>query len=290
MAEGYDIQIVIPVYNASKTIVKCLDSLKNQTFEDWQALCIDDCSTDGSFKVLCEYAKTEPRVRVMQNQSNLGASGARNKLLELADAEYIMFVDGDDSIEPDMLKTMYDFAKNGFDVVQSGFVYDFENGKSIVPNGAFKRDTELCGKRIKKVYLKMSCGINMNHVCMKLIRREVINGIRFDESMKTGEDLVFCTQMFENVDSYKFINKPFYRYFRSQNSLTGGGLGFKYKWKANIKAQNKIKQSMRRIGIKNPAYYIMASLRIYVVTISKIFRTLREKAFLRKGDADNEKT
>ena len=79
----------------------------------------------------------------------------------------------------------------------------------------------------------MSTGINMNHVCMKLIRTELIKDIRFDPTLKTAEDLKFCVELFCKVESYYFINRAFYHYCRNEESLTGRGLGGREKLKAN---------------------------------------------------------
>ncbi len=273
------IQVIVPVYNAEKTLRKCLDSVLAQEFEDYEVLLCDDASKDRSSEIMEEYAAKDARFCVLYNRENVGASGTRNRMLEQVTAKYVLFLDGDDTIEPKMLETLYRKAEEGNDVVQCRFLYDFESGRSLTPKGVFPKDTALCGKDIAVVYRKMCTGILMNHVCMKLIRADVIGKLRFDESLKTGEDLVFCARLFENVEHYFFLDKVFYHYFRNTGSLTGTGLSSKEKWAANLKAAKAIRESMKARGIKNPGYFMLAFMRIYIITISKIFRTAREKMF-----------
>ena len=99
--------IIIPVYNVAPYLRECLDSVLAQTFTDWECICIDDGSTDGSGAILDEYAAKDSRFRVF-HQQNAGVSAARNKGLDEAQGEWVCFVDGDDAIAPNWL----DFARN----------------------------------------------------------------------------------------------------------------------------------------------------------------------------------
>ncbi len=278
----YDIQIIIPVYNSEGTLNKCIRSLQEQTYTHWQAILIDDCSTDAGYNLLLEYAKTDYRLCVYKNEKNIGVSATRNRALKKIDADWVAFLDSDDWWEPDMLDTLYQKAKEGIDVVQCRYMYDFSNGTTIIPKGVFKSDIRLDNYDMRKVYYKMLTGINMNHVCMKLMSSKVIRNLCFDENMKTAEDLDFCAKMFKSVKSYYFIDKVLYHYFRGGFSLTGSSLTAKEKWHANCAVASTIHKTMKEANIKNPIYYLLVKLRIYIITLSKIFRNFGEKSANRK--------
>ena len=116
------ISIIIPMYNVEKYLRRCLDSVKNQTFENWQAICVDDGSPDKSGEIAEEYAKTDKRF-VVVHKENGGLSDARNAGMPKASGEYIMFLDSDDFIHPQTMEIAYNLAqKNNSDIVS--FTYD----------------------------------------------------------------------------------------------------------------------------------------------------------------------
>ena len=105
------ITVIIPVYNTEKFLKDCLDSLVEETEKDIEIIAIDDASTDHSLEILEEYAKIYPNIRVIRNEKNIGVSETRNKGIELAEGEYITFVDSDDYINPNMYKELYEVAQ-----------------------------------------------------------------------------------------------------------------------------------------------------------------------------------
>ena len=105
------ISVIIPVYNIEKYLPECLDSLLNQTFRDFEIICVNDGSKDDSLKILETYAQKDSRIRVITKE-NGGSGSARNRGLAEAQGEYIQFVDGDDYFEPQMLEKLYKLAEN----------------------------------------------------------------------------------------------------------------------------------------------------------------------------------
>ena len=95
------LSVIIPVYNVEKYLKKCLDSVLNQEFKNFEIICIDDCSTDSSLKILKEYAKSNERIKVLQNNTNLGLGLTRNIGLNAAMGKYIHFLDSDDFLNKD---------------------------------------------------------------------------------------------------------------------------------------------------------------------------------------------
>ena len=277
------VQIIIPVYNCEKTINKCIDSVLKQTFSDWQVLLVDDCSTDNSKQIIDDYIKKDSRFFYYKNDKNSGASTTRNNALDKVESEYVAFLDSDDFWEEDMLKTLYDKAKQyNADVVQCRFIYDFPNGTQVLPKGVFDKEMFLEGKLLKKAYIKMMTGINMNHVCMKLIRTSLIKDIRFDVTMPTAEDLDFCVRLFNNVKRYCFTPKVMYHYFRHEESLTGKSLSFTTRLKANKKVSKQMKRSLPIWNVDTAFYRFLASMRPYIIIVSKAFRILRERSISKR--------
>ena len=273
----YVVQIVIPVYNSGNYLRRCLDSLKAQTFERWQALLIDDGSTDNSAEIIREYSLHDERF-VYTRQENSGVSAARNHALSKLDAEYTAFLDSDAYWETDMIELLYTKAQeSNADVVQCRYMYDYTSGKQEIPAGAFKKDECLEGKSLNKVYLKMMTGINMNHVCMKLIKTSLVDDLRFESSLKTAEDLHFCVRLFKDVKKYCFINRPLYHYCRNENSITGKGLSFREKFKANRYVSKEMAKALPHWGIDRLPYRFLTYARPYTIIVSKVIRILREK-------------
>lgn len=119
------ITVIIPVYNTEEFLKDCLDSLVEQTEKDIEIIAIDDASTDHSLEILEEYAKIYSNIRVISNEKNIGVSETRNKGIELAEGEYITFVDSDDYINPNMYKELYEVAQkyNHPDLITTGFIF-----------------------------------------------------------------------------------------------------------------------------------------------------------------------
>ena len=116
------ISIIIPMYNVEKYLRRCLDSVQNQTFKQWQAICVDDGSPDKSGEIAEEYAKKDKRFIVVHKE-NGGLSDARNYGMPHATGQYIMFLDSDDFIHPQTMEIAYNTAiKNKSDIVS--FTYD----------------------------------------------------------------------------------------------------------------------------------------------------------------------
>jgi len=125
------VSVIVPAYNTEKYIKECLDSLLAQTFKDFEAICIDDGSTDKSLSIFNEYAARDPRIEVL-SQKNQGVVAARNNAIAAAHGEYIFPLDSDDMIAPDCLESLYNFiTANDYAVVGSSARYfgELKKGK-----------------------------------------------------------------------------------------------------------------------------------------------------------------
>lgn len=117
----YDISIIIPIYNVEKYLTDCLNSVCHQTKEDIEIICVDDCSTDDSSKVIDEFAQRDDRIKVIRNQENRGLLYTRKVGVLAATGKYIMFLDGDDFYSEDACEIAYDQIENeSVDILQFG--------------------------------------------------------------------------------------------------------------------------------------------------------------------------
>ena len=126
------ISVIVPVYNTSKFLEKCLNSIIEQNFKDIEIIIINDCSTDNSLKIINGFIKIDSRIILINKEKNEGLSAARNSGIEIARGEYILHIDSDDWIEENYFKNIYENAiNNQADMVISDYYLDFNNGKII---------------------------------------------------------------------------------------------------------------------------------------------------------------
>lgn len=123
------VSVVIPVYNAGKYLERTLECVINQTFKDFEVLCINDCSTDNSVELLEEFAKKDYRIKIINNEKNLGAALTRNVGIDNARGEYIYFLDSDDYIEQKYLECMVEkIEQENCDIVLNMSIQSESNG------------------------------------------------------------------------------------------------------------------------------------------------------------------
>ena len=201
-----DFSIIIPIYNAEKSLEKCLDSVNAQTFESYEVILIDDGSTDQSLSICKRYEIQNKRFRV-HHQNNAGPSAARNAGLDIAEGKWICFVDSDDCIEASYLQEIWDAAQNYYtDVVFIGYSKVNENGTKEVFLPGEVMETNI------KTALALSEHDMFGYTWIKAFRRGSIKEIRFDASLNLFEDEVFTCQVLPYCRRIGVVNKPIYNY------------------------------------------------------------------------------
>ena len=203
------VSIVIPVYNAEKSLGRCITSVLRQTYSDYEVILVDDGSSDRSFAICSEFAQSDGRIKVLQ-QPNGGVSIARNTGLEHARGSWITFIDSDDYVEKNYLKNLVDgIVDDKTDVVITGYVTVDTQGKTISTQPRQARIT------IKTFVETMDDWERFfNGPCAKLYNTKIIQKyvIRFPAGVHIGEDkvfnskfLLFCRQLaFVDVADYKY--------------------------------------------------------------------------------------
>ena len=216
--------IIIPVYNVAPYLRECLDSVLAQTFTDWEAICVDDGSTDGSGAILDEYAVKDNRFRVI-HQSNAGVSSARNKALDEAQGEWICFLDSDDKVECHWLEDIADGAKRHPEVDWIRTSYrDWLEGKvpQPLPEGNVNKYSERIHEDVRPVTWDMLAYNGM--MTVNIFKREKVNGVRYVVGLKHHEDFCFTLDyMMQSVSSHILLTIPNddYRYRRRASSANG---------------------------------------------------------------------
>lgn len=205
------ISVIVPVYKVEKYLGRCVESILTQTFEDFELILVDDGSTDRSGEICDEYAAKDDRIRVIHKQ-NGGVSSARNAGLDAAQGEFVAFVDSDDYVEPDYLQVL---CNHNVDLSFCGSVRHLEDG-SIKDNLIPTVDKGKNEKKLLQVWLEKGY---LCSVWAKLIRKSIINSLRFREDMCYGEDSVFVMSIANRCNTYFCTDKIMYHYVK-YDSLT----------------------------------------------------------------------
>ena len=191
------ISVIIPVYNAEKYLRSCIDSVLAQTYKDFELLLIDDGSKDSSGAICDEYAAQDARVSVFHKE-NGGVSSARNLGLDNAQGEWITFVDSDDYIEENFLKS---FEGNlDADLVVGGMIENGPQGQLLrnIPSGYHLPPTFAIEGNLTKLAFQSAWG--------KLFRGSLVKKLRFDESMIIGEDHFFILRYVYIAKSMRILD------------------------------------------------------------------------------------
>ena len=218
------ISIVVPVYKVEPYLAKCIESILAQTVSDLELILVDDGSPDNCPRICDEYAECDKRIKVI-HQQNRGVSAARNAGLEIAQGEYIGFVDPDDWVAPEMYGDMLEALKqNNADMAICGYEY-YNEGGNVDDNRRYPvTETERLTQRdVLDRFGDMPPTVR-HGVVNKLFSRRMLGSQRFVEGLHSSEDVLFLTEYVRKIKSAVFIHQPFYCNLVRQGSATHGGL------------------------------------------------------------------
>ena len=213
------VSVIIPAYNAEKYIKNSLDSVVNQVYKNLEIIIVDDASTDNTKKIIKEYADKDDRIIPFYQSKNKGVSAARNVGLKVASGEYIVFVDSDDYLTKDAIRRMVDLA----DKYNSDYIDSYHLLYLKKKNGKMVSFTEHKFPKETREYGSLKDNINIldmyAYITGKLIKKDLIKGLEFNESLSRYEDLVFEHELKKKLKNYVFLNKPIYFYYQREDSL-----------------------------------------------------------------------
>ncbi len=214
------VSIIVPIYNVAQYVERCMESLRNQTMQDFEVLCVDDHGQDASVSIIQEYISANglgERWRVLETPTNSGPAVVRNIGIQAAIGEYIAFVDSDDWIEPDMLEVLYRNAvAYQADLSSGACVWDYPDGiRCIACNPHVGSGT--IDRQQRKYLLKHY----VSNFYTMLFRRAWLldNGILFPNA-KSGEDSSFMGQCYLMAERVVQIDKPIYHYVIHKQSIS----------------------------------------------------------------------
>ncbi len=213
------ISVIIPVYNTGKKLNKCLKSVVNQTYNDIEILLVDDHSTDEITKRLIhEWVKKDPRIKLICKNINEGVDMARYSALQIVKGEYIAFVDSDDWLEQDALEIQINISlKTGADVV-------IGKARKVFLNGLYTKDNPyiedwmnrlICHEELMTKYYLSYFGVNIIPINLwaVLYRTSIVKAANIQPSgLKFGEDLLMNLKIFPFIKSLYAVNKVVYNY------------------------------------------------------------------------------
>lgn len=219
MASRPFFSIIVPVYNSSHTLERCLESVLRQDFHDYEVICVDDGSSDSSWNVLGDYVSRDSRIRRFA-QSNSGPSAARNKGLQEALGEYVLFLDSDDYFYVDEALSIINKAivsHDGCEVVY--FAGAFESSDGIFPDHSKQYKVYDFGYQCMEDNCLNSEGIVFGSVYVQCCKKSVLDNhaIRFNADLIYGEDRLFVCTLFYFANKTVEIPQPLYCYVVDNN-------------------------------------------------------------------------
>ena len=199
--------IIVPVYNAEKTLYKCLDSLCAQTYADFEVHLIENGSGDASRTICCKYAEKDKRFHLHISEENCGPSGARNIGIDHAQGTYIAFLDSDDYVDPEYLEVLY-HSLEGADVAFFGYHQISIDGHALgdhIPSA--KKDSSYY-----ETLLELSQQDMFGYTWIKAFRRDIIGKHRFSRKLNLLEDEVFACEVLTQPCSIAVVPKAILNY------------------------------------------------------------------------------
>lgn len=216
------ISVIVPVYKAEKYIHRCLDSIINQTFRDFELILIDDGSPDKSGEICDEYAAKDERVKVIHKE-NEGVSVARNCGIDKAQGKYISFVDADDEVAPTYMDTLNKYIQQSDIVFFSSIWFHEDKSKLIILMDDFcSNEYSLIEEEIL-LLMKNNCDHNLfGFTWNKIFKADIIkeHNIKFIENLSVSEDEIFTLDYCRFIKSMMVISTPLYNYYRKKDGLT----------------------------------------------------------------------
>ncbi|ENK0839142.1 glycosyltransferase family 2 protein [Clostridium botulinum] len=241
------VSVVVISYNIQDYIKQCLNSLNKQTYKEFEIIVVDDGSNDNTTYIIKEYIKLNNNIKLIQ-KNNGGPSSARNVGLRNSNGEYVLFIDGDDWIEPDTIEKLYcEAQKFNADIVISDFFVNNGNEQTIHKGNLTKavRNIDV----IRNLFLSNIIPSALN----KLYKKSLFDdyNIYFDEELFSGEDLEINTRLFYFAQNIVTLEEPFLHYVKRPNSLSHQNNRNKL---TIYKAISKIELFLKRTNLYDDTY------------------------------------
>ena len=222
--------VIIPVYNAEKTLRRCVESLVLGLERDIEVILCEDRSKDGSWALCQELAREFPNVTCIRNEKNSGVSFTRNQGLDAAQGHYVLFVDSDDWVSNRYAQLLLKYADSDPNALVMCCLRFINRVENYWQDFYWDHNTQFVNYIYPDRFFDLAESFFIQSPCNKPFRRDVIerHHIRFDESMSMGEDFQFVLDYMESMHCKKCVvlNEPLYYYIRWNNSSLMSNFGF----------------------------------------------------------------
>ena len=230
------VSIVVPIYNAEQNLRRCVDSILNQEYTDFELLLVNDGSTDASGDICEEYGDQDPRVIVIQKE-NTGVSDSRNRALDRARGKYLQFLDSDDWITPDATRLFVRAAEEyGCDMVISDFYRVV--GERLSTKGDIEEEGVLTREEFAAHMMENPADFYYGVLWNKLYRRDIVeeHNLRMDTDINWCEDFMFNLEYIRYAKVFYALHAPIYYYVKRKGSLASQGINISktVKMKLNV--------------------------------------------------------
>lgn len=262
------VSVIIPYYNSCHTILRALDSVKNQSFKDYEIIVINDGSEDESEEIVKQYISNNKEIRIKKlNQTNRGPSVARNNGIKASKGEYIAFLDSDDSFEPNKLEIQVDYMEKNKELFITSTNYIIQKGEKVTIR--YKQDKKQEQAKFYKMLFKF-----FFYLSSTVIRRQVFEeGLSFRENKNYGEDHLLFLEIARKYKGAR-LTLPLTRIYKSEfgeGGLTGNLNAlkvnefdnFRILYKNNANSQKKI----------NIVLYYTVIVMAYLKHLKRVWKT-----------------
>ena len=219
-----EISVIVPVYKAEQYLERCVKSILEQTYQNFELILVDDGSPDGSPNLCDKWAEEDNRVHVI-HKKNGGASSARNAGLKIAKGTWIAFVDSDDWLDKTAFKTLYDLAIR-YDVpmaIGGMKVIQDDTGTQAI---AKEETIVLSQTDLLERFFRLKGEPDTHSVCGAIIQRDILDGYTFIEG-KMNEDVEVCYYLARKCEAAVYTDAPLYNYFKNVEGVTNSGFSKK---------------------------------------------------------------
>lgn len=273
------ISVIVPVYNADQYLRKCLDSVLQQTYGEWEVIAIDDGSSDASYSILKEYAEKDDRF-IVESKKNEGPGITRNRAMDMATGDMLVFLDADDYIEKEYFQLLSDAVTcHGADVVFIDVIQEGADGVII------RKETMSSFKTRSRADL---LGCQMTGYMpwggwRKAASRMLVEKHKLRYTADTvGEEAIFSFELLRNANKIAFIEKPLYHYINHPGSQSKRSDGT---WEITLK---KMKAHLKERGIEEEYRAHIASFG-FILMISWLLRAAKENSLISVWRLFNQK-
>lgn len=245
------ISVIVPVYNVEKYLIKCIDSIKNQTYKHLEIILVDDGSTDQSGEICDELQKSDRRICVY-HKSNGGLSDARNYGMEQSKGEFLSFIDSDDILHKDFYSVLIEcYKRNHSDILSTVLIEYYTEAElyDLLKKEYNPKTVFFSAEQALREYFHPAGNRKIYHgLCVKIYKKALFEDLRFEKG-RLHEDLYITYKLLDKCNSFTLLEYPYYFYNRENLSSICNTYGIKnfidemeafkeiyeyFKWRENV--------------------------------------------------------